>query len=262
MSFREKYGPWAVVSGASAGLGACFARDLAARGLNLVLVARRADRLEELGRELEAGFGVETLAVPLDLCQDGFAGRLVEAVGGREVGLLINNAGFGATGGFLEADPAWNARMVRLNCEATVLLAHAFLPAMVDRGRGGMVMVGSTASFQPCPWMAVYGATKAFDLMLGEALDEELRGQGVDVLSLCPGHTDTEFHQVAGVKGPVAGGSADPAVVVKGALDRLGRKQHWVPGLLNKLMSLGARFGTRRMGASLTGKMLKSRMVG
>ncbi len=262
MSFLDKYGPWAVVTGASAGLGACFARDLAARGLHLVLVARRAERLEALAAELSLAHGVETLVTPLDLCADGFVEGLQEAVGEREVGLLINNAGFGATGPFLEADPAWNARMVRLNCEATVLLAHAFLPPMVARGRGGMVVVASTASFQPCPWMAVYGATKAFDLMLGEALDEELRGKGVDVLSLCPGHTDTEFHQVAGVKGPVAGGTADPVMVVKGALDRLGRKQHWVPGLLNKLMSAGSRFGTRRMASAITGKMLGSRMVG
>ncbi len=261
MSFLEKYGPWAVVSGASAGLGACFARDLAARGLNLVLVARRAERLEELAAELEAAHGVQTLAVPLDLCEEGFGDRLLEAVGEREVGLLINNAGFGDAGAFLAADPAWNARMVRLNCEATVLLAHLFLPAMAERRRGGMVIVASTASFQPCPWMAVYGATKAFDLMLGEALDEELRGQGVDVLSLCPGHTDTEFHQVAGVQGPVAGGTADPVIVVRGALDRLGRQQHWVPGLLNKLMSLGARFGPRRLVTAVTGRMLASRMV-
>ncbi|RMH04495.1 MAG: SDR family oxidoreductase [Planctomycetota bacterium] len=261
MDFAARYGPWALVTGASSGLGACFARDLAGRGLDLVLVARRADRLEALAAELEREHGRSVRSLPMDLCAEDAAEALHRGCDGLEIGLLVNNAGFGATGAFLADDPDRDARMVRLNCEAVVRTSHLFLPAMAERGRGGMVVVASTASFQPCPWMAVYGATKAFDLHLAEALAVELEPRGVDVLAVCPGHTDTEFHAIAGVKGPVAGGSADPAAVVKGALDRLGRRQTWVPGWLNRCMSWAPRFGPRRLTARLTGRLLASRMI-
>jgi short-subunit dehydrogenase len=259
-SFRERYGPWAVVTGASAGLGACFARDLGARGLDLVLVARRADRLEQLAGEIRDAHRVEVRVVPVDLTAEGAPDRLRDATAGLEVGLLVNNAGFGACSPFLDGEPARDARMVRLNCEAVVAVAHAFLPTMAARGRGGMVVVASTASFQATPWMSLYGATKAFDLHLAEGLAVELAPRGVDVLALCPGHTATEFHEVAGVSGPVAGGAADPAVVVRGALDRLGRRRHWVPGWLNALMAWGTRFAPRRFVAGAAGRMLGSRL--
>lgn len=260
MSFLERYGPWAMVTGASAGLGDCFARDLAARGLHLVLVARRADRLEALAGELGRRHGVQTLVVAQDLCAAGAGPALLAAVAGREIGLLVNNAGFGHCGPFVDSERQRNADMVRLNCESVLDLCGAFLPPMAARGRGGMVLVASVAAFQPTPWMSLYGATKAFDLALAGGLAAELAPCGVDVLALCPGHTATEFHDVAGVEGAVAGRAADPMFVARGALDRLGRRRHWVPGLHNKLMAFGGRLVPRSWSTAIAGRLLGARM--
>ncbi|MFQ5748437.1 MAG: SDR family NAD(P)-dependent oxidoreductase, partial [Planctomycetota bacterium] len=204
--FPARYGPWALVTGASSGLGRAFAAALGGRGLNLLLVARRGDRLGELAAGLAAASrgghpeggprgapGFEALPVPLDLTAPDALPRLREAAGEREIGLLVSNAGFGYCGGFAEQDPERVREMVRLNCEVPALLARAFLPPMRARGRGGMILVASTAAYQATPWMALYGATKGFDLLLGEALGAEFAPRGVDVLTVSPGHTDTEF---------------------------------------------------------------------
>lgn len=184
----------ALVTGASSGIGEQFARQLAARGLDLVLVARRADRLEALASELPT----ETKVVACDLAADAasLGGRVQEL--GVQVDLLINNAGFGTSGPFLEQDPARNAEQVRLNCEAVVTLCHAFLPAMVERGGGGIINVASSAGMQPIPYESVYAATKAFAISFTDALHTELRGTGVRVMAVNPGPVPTEWQQVAG----------------------------------------------------------------
>ncbi len=184
----------ALVTGASSGIGEQFARKLAARGYDLVLVARRADRLERLAEELPTS----TRVVPCDLVTE--AGTLRERVAelGVDVDLLVNNAGFGTSGPFLEHDPVRDAAQVRLNCEAIVTLTHAFLPAMVERGRGGIINVASTAGMQPLPYESVYAATKAFAISFTDALHTELRGTGVRVLAVNPGPVPTEWQEVAG----------------------------------------------------------------
>ena len=184
----------ALVTGASSGIGEQFARQLAARGHDLVLVARRADRLETLAGELPA----EAHVVACDLATDAasLAGR-VEQLGLR-VDVLVNNAGFGTSGPFAENDPAREAEEVRLNCEAIVTLSHAFLPAMIERRRGGIINVASSAGMQPIPYEAVYAATKAFALNFTDALHTELRGSGVRVMSVNPGPVPTEWQRVAG----------------------------------------------------------------
>ncbi len=184
----------ALVTGASSGIGEQFARQLAARGHDLVLVARRVDRLEHLAGELPT----EAHAVACDLANDAasLANRVEEL--GVNVDLLVNNAGFGTSGPFVENDPAREAEEVRLNCEAIVTLCHAFLPAMVDRGRGGIINVASSAGMQPIPYETVYAATKAFALNFTDALHTELRGSGVRVMSVNPGPVPTEWQQVAG----------------------------------------------------------------
>jgi uncharacterized protein len=184
----------ALVTGASSGIGEQFARQLAARGHDLVLVARRVDRLERLAGELPTEAGV----VACDLANDAasLAGRVEEL--GVQVDLLVNNAGFGTAGPFVENDPAREAEEVRLNCEAIVTLCHAFLPAMIDRGRGGLINVASSAGMQPLPYEAVYSATKAFALNFTDALHTELRGSGVRVMSVNPGPVPTEWQRVAG----------------------------------------------------------------
>jgi uncharacterized protein len=184
----------ALVTGASSGIGEQFARQLAARGHDLVLVARRADRLESLAERVPT----QAHVVACDLAADAasLAGRVEQL--GVGVDLLVNNAGFGTSGPFVENDPAREAEEVRLNCEAIVTLCHAFLPAMIDRRRGGVINVASSAGMQPIPYEAVYAATKAFALNFTDALHTELRGSGVRVMSVNPGPVPTEWQRVAG----------------------------------------------------------------
>ena len=184
----------ALITGASAGIGEEFARQLARRGSDLILVARRKDRLEKLAEEIpttahviECDLGSEAAKLPDKVAKLGIA-----------VDLLINNAGFGTRGRFLELDPEREAEIVRVNCEAIVTLTHAFLPAMVERRRGGLITVASTAGMQPLPYETTYGASKAFAISFMEALSMELRGTGVRCLVVNPGPVKTEWQQVAG----------------------------------------------------------------
>jgi len=235
MDWDSKYGPWAVVTGASSGLGEHFARQLAQRGSNLFLVARREYRLHSLGQELREQFGVETLAVPLDLGAPGAVETLCRRTADRDVGLFVDNAGFGYMGRLLDQDSERLARMIHLNCTVTLLAAMAFAKRMKARGGGGIIVSASLAGFQATPHMAAYGATKGFDLLFAEGLAHELRGTGVDVLALCPGSTSTEFGQVAGSRGGTRGSMA-PGPVVAEALRALGRKDVVVTGLANKVV--------------------------
>ena len=191
----------ALITGASSGIGEQFARQLAARGHPVVLVARRTARLERLATELPT----DAHAVPCDLATDAASLQDRVAELGVEVDLLVNNAGFGTSGPFLDHDPRRDAEQVRVNCEAIVVLAHAFLPGMVERGRGGIINVASSAGMQPIPYESVYAATKAFAISFTDALHAELRGSGVRVLAVNPGPVPTEWQEVAGYEAGRAG---------------------------------------------------------
>jgi short-subunit dehydrogenase len=218
---RDRYGAWALVTGASSGIGAAFAHALARDGVSLVLSARREDRLRALAAALAREHGVETHVVALDLAAPGAAARLADAVADREVGIAVLNAGFGHIGRFEAADEAQLVAMVELHCTAPLVLARRLVPAMRERGRGAIVLTGSLAAKQPMPLHATYAASKAFVELFGEALWAELRGTGVDVLVVEPGTTDTEFQAVAGE----IAHAGDPAERVVGvALERLGRQ--------------------------------------
>lgn len=230
VSMRERYGEWALVTGASAGIGAAFARALAREGHSIVLVARREPELRAVAEEIEKEAGVATRVVACDLADDAARRELVRRVADLEIATLVNNAGFGYAGRFDKQDPERLVRMVRLHCEAPVALTAAFLPGMKERGRGAVVVVGSVAGSQPLPLHAVYSATKSFDNLFGEALWAELRERGIDVVSLLPGSTESEFHEVAG-EVPHAGASA--ASVVASALGALGHKPSVVAGAFN-----------------------------
>ncbi len=194
-------GSFALVTGASAGIGEAIARSLARRKVPQVLVARSGDRLAALADELRALSGVPVEAVPLDLASDGAAEKLVAATegAGKPVGLLVNNAGFGFYGPQEEQGLERTLRMLRLNVGVLVELTDRLLGPMRARGSGLVLNVASTAAFLPVPHMAVYAATKAFVLSYSHALHEELRGRGVVVTALCPGTTRTDFHRVAGL---------------------------------------------------------------
>lgn len=184
----------ALVTGASSGIGAEFAKQLSARGYEVILVARRAERLDQLASELPG----PAHAISCDLAGDAasLAGKV--AALDLQVDVLVNNAGFGTHGHFTEIDAGRDAEQVRLNCEAVVTLTHAFLPEMLERRRGGVITVASTAGMQPLPYEATYSASKAFARTFSDALSAELRGTGVRVLCVNPGPVPTEWQQVAG----------------------------------------------------------------
>lgn len=248
MQRLESYGKWALVTGASAGIGAAFARRLAADKLGVVLVARRVERLQALADELGRTYGVATRVVAQDLAAEGAAGRVAAAVEDLEIGVLINNAGFGAAGRFERVPLARHVEMIRVNCLAVTELAHLFLPGMRARGRGAIVIVASVAGYQPLGLAATYGATKAFDLMLGEALWAETRGSGIDVLVLSPGPVDTEFQAVAG---EVPHPGATPESVVEAAVAGLGRRPSVIAGTYNRLRTWSVRLAPRAQVARL-----------
>jgi short-subunit dehydrogenase len=195
-------GRWALVTGASAGIGAAVARELAARGVHLILTARRQERLEALAAELR-GKGIDTRIVVADLNDPEAPRQIYDATegAGLAVDILINNAGFGQYGPFEAGNPAQELGMVRVNCEAVVHVARLFVPRMIERRRGWMLVVASTASFQPIPYNTTYAATKAFDRFFALALAEEVARCNVKVTALCPGPTETEFFDVAGGSG-------------------------------------------------------------
>ncbi len=251
----EKYGPWALITGASSGLGEHFARQLAALGFNLVLTARRKERLEALAGELVEKHGVETRCIPLDLAADGSVDELVDSVGDLDIGLLINNAGFGYFGSFRDQDRDRLVEMIHLNCLAVMLLAHYFANRLAKRGRGGILIVASLAGFQATPYMSAYGATKGFDLLFGEGIGRELKGSGVDVLVLNPGATHTEFGEVAGSSG--SGLSMRPEKVTAEALRALGRKPSVIAGIQNRAVAMLGRILPRRTITSLSAYTLR-----
>lgn len=232
MDFAEQYGPWALIAGASEGTGASFARQLAGRGLNLILIARRQEPLEALSAQIRTSHGVECITASLDLSLPDAAARMAEPAGEREVGLLVLNAGADPNGSaFLDtAIDQWNALVMR-NVVTVLGACHRFGAAMARRGRGGIILCGSGACYGGLPGVAVYGATKAFDLVLGEALWAELNPLGVDVLNLVMGRTDTPAHRelMERMGLPFPAGSASPDEVAALGLERLafGPVQNW-----------------------------------
>jgi len=189
---------WALVTGASSGLGRGFATKLAADGMSLVLVARSTGILHDLADELREMYGVEVEVIGADLADAEARARVVALLESRDFEVLINNAGFATSGDFVDENPARIAELVTLNCLAVTVLARAAAPGMVARGRGAIVNVASTAAFQPIPTMGTYAASKAFVLRLSLAMWDELRPKGVTVMALCPGATETDFWKVAG----------------------------------------------------------------
>jgi len=260
MKDLKTYDGWALITGASAGIGREFARAIAAHGVNCVLVARRKERLEELAEELQSAHGVECMAIPLDLSVEGCVDEVMEILGDTPIGILVNNAGFGHSGEFLTRDPERLASMIKLNCLTPVLLTRAILPEMADRGTGAVIMVSSLAGFVGTPYESVYGATKAFDLSLGDALHQELKRKGVDVITLCPANTATEFFEAEGLSEETIklatrmSASADHVVDI--TLRRLGSASIASP-LMTRAAVLAGRVLPRSISAKLMGKGIR-----
>ena len=237
-------GKWALVTGASAGIGAALARELAGHGTRLILTARRKDRLEALAAELTAK-GTEVRIAAADLNDPAAPQQLYDATegAGLTVDILINNAGLGQYGAFYESPAEQELSQVRGNCEAVVRLTRLFIPRMVERRRGWVLIVASTASFQPLPYLTTYAATKAFDRFFALGLAEEVARLGVKVTALCPGPTESEFFQVARTKSFMPGNRQPAPDVARLAVAALARGQRTiVPYFGGRFTALLVRF--------------------
>jgi short-subunit dehydrogenase len=259
--FRSRYGPWALVAGASEGLGAEFARQLAAEGLHIVPVARRQALLDQLARELETQYGVEVRPVAMDLARPDAASHLRERTQDLEVGLLVYNAALSPIGSFLDQDLDEKLTALDVNCRTPLILAHEFGRAMAERGRGGLLLMSSMSALQGSPLVSTYAATKAFGLVLGEGLWEELRGQGIDVLAFCAGATRTPNYEASRPDkiSRLAPAVMEPAVVAAEALASLGRSPSAIAGRGNRLGSfIMNRLLPRRVAVEIMGRTTRA----
>jgi len=237
-------GKWALVTGASSGIGVALARELAGRSAKLILTARRVDRMEALAAELRRQ-GTDVRVIPADLSDPAAPEQLYAATEGAGIAveILINNAGLGQYGAFSESLVEQELAQVRVNCEAVVRLSRLFVPRMVERGRGWVLVLASTASFQPLPYFTTYAATKVFDRFFAEGLAAEVGRFGVKVTALCPGPTESEFFDVAKASVFKARGVQTAEVVARKGIDALARGQRTIlPSLDGKLIAFLVRF--------------------
>ena len=252
-----------LITGASSGIGAAFARKLAARGRNVFLVARSEDKLIALCNELGRLTSIRAQYLALDLRHPDAGAQLFEEITKREleIDMLINNAAFGSMGDFVKLDLNHELDMIQLNIKAVIDLTHRFLGPMRDRKRGTIINVASTAGFQAVPYMATYAATKAFVLSFSEALWEENRSHGVHVMALCPGVTETNFFEASGMDRPPMRTIQTPEEVVETALRALPREKLTViSGWTNWLTVEAERFFPRSFVVKVAGKALRSRV--
>lgn len=252
-------GKWALVTGASAGIGLALARLLAAGGTHLVLTARRTDRLQELAQELSASHGIKVETFGADLTRSETPRQIFDFTvsKGIEIEVLINNAGFGGFGYHHELPEARVAEMIQVNCTAVAVLTSLFTPGMVQRRRGDIMIVSSVAAFQPVPFNSAYAATKAFDLLLAEGIAEELRDFGIRVSALCPGSTNTEFKDVAGQPDRIFRVAETAEKVARVGLEGLAKgKTVVISGGSNTAMVMLERLAPRRFVAKMALRMM------
>jgi uncharacterized protein len=253
-------GKWALVTGASAGIGEAIAVELAEAGVHLVLTARRRDRLDALAERLRSQYLIQTKVIVADLVQAEAPQQIFDATegAGLKVDVLVNNAGFGEYGEFLKSKLEMQLNMVQVNCTAVVHLTRLFLPRMVERRQGAVMIVASTAAYQPVAYMATYAATKAFDRLLAEALAEEVKRYGVRVSALCPGPTESEFQEVAGARMGETRKFQSAAQVSRLGLEGLVQGKHWViPYLGGRVQVFAQRFVPRRMVSGAAERMFR-----
>lgn len=251
-------GKWALVTGASAGIGWAVAEQLASQGANLVLTGRRADRLARLAGDVASRCKVQAQIFPADLTGPETPAEIFRFTEQNHlpIEVLINNAGFGAYGEFRKIEAQRLLDMVQVNIASVVSLTHLFLPAMVERRSGYIMIVASTAAFQPVPYLSTYAATKGFDLLFAEGLAEEVRRYGVRVCALCPGSTVSEFHEVAGLPSHKAGPQEPKEKVARVGLQALAAgKPRVISGSLNWLSVEAQRIAPRRLVTRVAARM-------
>jgi short-subunit dehydrogenase len=260
--FATKYGPWALVAGASEGLGAAFAEELAARRLNLVLVARRASALDELAASLRAKHGVDVRTAAIDLGDPGVLEKTKAATDGLEVGLVVYNAAHSVVGKFFDLPLETKLQMIDVNCRAPLMFADHFGRAMAARRRGGILLMSSLAGFQGTAMVTTYAATKAFDTVLGEGLWDELRAVGVDVVPFCAGATTTpNFLRTEPRKG--AAPLMTPEDTAREAIASLGGGPRAIAGRANRVaLFVMERFMARKNRVEMMGRATRKMYAG
>lgn len=254
-TLKARYGNWAMITGASGGMGEEFARQLAAQGMNLVLLARRSDRLDALGNELADRHGIQYRSVAADLSEPEFLESVAQQTADLEIGILVNNAGFTNHGAFFENALPAEERLVNVNCRASTTLAHHYGRQMRDRKRGAIIFTASIVGFTSVPIWSTYAASKSYDLLLAEALAVELKPHNIDVLALCPGTTRTEFADYQGFLAKIL--VMNPDDVVRGALKSVGKKTIYIADLMNRVIVFSFRFIPRRLAAKVFGKTVR-----
>ncbi len=237
--WAARYGPWAVVTGASDGIGRAMAEALARRGLNVVLVARRAAALEELAADLEKRFRIESRALAADLSEKGSIETVAAATDDLDIGLLAACAGFGTSGLLISSALEAEINMIDVNCSAVLAASRHFGRRFADQGRGGLILMSSIVAFQGTPRAANYAATKAYVQTLAEGLATELKPRGVDVLAVAPGPVQSGFATRADMR---MSGAARPRTVARGALKALGRKTTVRPGFMSVFLGTALSF--------------------
>lgn len=256
----EWKGKWALVTGASAGIGRALAEELAKGGTNLVLTARREDRLRSIAHQLSTMYHIRAEILSADLAQPSAPDAIFRFTQNNSlaIDLLVNNAGFGQYGALHSTDAARLLEMVQVNCTAVLHLTRLFVPAMVAHRGGDILIVASTAAFQAVPYITTYAATKVFDLYLAEGLAEELQPYGIRVCALCPGTTSSEFHEIAGHPAHSKGREESAETVARNGLNALAAgKSYVISGLANYLGAHGERLVPRRFVTRVAAKMFR-----
>lgn len=257
--FSDKYGTWAVITGASSGIGVEFAKQIAALGINTVLVARRKARLEALAQELKLQYKIDTICIECDVSKDGFQQIILEGTKDLDVGLLVNNAGINCEGDFFRGDLSRNTQMIQVNMKAPFVLAYEFGKKFVEQKRGGIIFTSSISAFNAHPYLSHYAATKAYILSLAESMNYEFKDKNVDVIALCPGITKSEMTK--GMKDNMMLMEAKP--VVESALQELGKSAYVVPGMVNKVQTfINSRMLSRIYARNLSAKILENVLPG
>ena len=254
--FQQKYGPWALITGASSGIGEQFARHIALRGVNVVLLARRLARLTRLANEIRETTGVQTRVLNIDLSTPDFLERVEAATADLEIGLLVNNAGFTITQNFLDSFLENQVKLLKVNAQAPMMLTHSFGRKMRDRNCGGIVFVSSVTAFSAVPRWANYAASKAYLLQFGEALAVEVNPFNIDVLVVAPGTTNTEFIESAEIEREVS--MMQPEMVVRQTLEKLGTTSTYIPGWRNRVLTALSRMTPSPFSTLLAGRLLRS----
>ena len=252
--WRERYGPWALVTGASSGIGREFATALAERGINVILIARRKARIEELSEQLTQKYSIESRCIGVDLSERDAVHKIERNTGNLDIGLIVANAGFGSLGASLNKKPEEELRMVDVNCRSVLDLCLSFGPKLRARGQGGVILMSSIVAFQGVALQTNYAATKAYVQSLADGLAKEWKPHGIDVLASAPGPVKTEFEKVAQMN---MGKAEAPEVVARSTLNALGRKHTVRPGILAKLLGNSLSLLPRRGRSFVLGKVME-----